>query len=217
MDDAPFPQRLMILESKMVLDVACGDKFMVVIAAESNFKGQNLNLRNFQTQNFMLMSSKWQNLINFSHKKAVFINNLENNLRDSSPLDPQNIKKMKSLKLSNQKSEVMKTNQKFENEEKNFVSKKELVQKSQNLIMDLDIAQKEITKTETKSYAQGFSPHDHKGEHQHQHHHNKNVSNHTKISENDTLREIKEEEVTDHDIPDLQSMTLKRNTNEFKL
>lgn len=208
MEDAPLPQRLTILESKIVLDVACGDKFMVVIAAESNFKGPNLNLRNFQTQNFMLMSSKWQNLIKFSHQKAVFINNLENNLRESSPIDPLNIKKMKSLKLSNQKSEVIKTYQKLENEEKNFVSKKELVEKSQHLIMDLDIAQKEITKAETKSYAQGFSPHDHRGKHHH--HHIKNVSNHTKISENDTFREIKEEDVTDHNIPDLQSMTLKR-------
>ena len=159
---------------------------------------------------------KTQSLQNgkISENFPVFINNLENNLRESSPLDPKNIKKMKSLKLSNQKSEVINTYQKIEkieNDEKNFVSKKELVQKSQHLIMDLDIAQKEITKAETKSYAQGISPHDHRGGH----HHKKNVSNHTKISENATLREIQEEEITDHNIPDLQSMTLKRI--KFKL
>jgi len=209
LEDVSVPTRSLILDFKNVIDVGCGDKFMVVITSDANFKGPNQNLRFFQSQNLMLMNSKWQNLINFSHRKATFVNNLELMHKDSLNaigLDIPNMKKMKSLNMfpkpelknnsqvipkpeSKNNSQVVLSQKQEVVDSKELISKKELVERSMQLIMDLDIVQKDQKRRESKTYAQGFIPHDHRIEH------HRNISQHSKISNFESLREIQEESV----------------------
>jgi len=144
-----------------VIDIGCGDKFMVVLAANFNFKGPNQNLKYFQSQNKLLLEGKWQNLIDFSHKKAVYINNLENmrkeTLMDISP-KMNTLKTLKSLK----KNEPLSVSLKFKQEShKEIITKKQLIEKSYHLLMELEENEKETLKKESKNYAKGIQ-NDHK-------------------------------------------------------
>lgn len=160
---------------------------MVVLTCEANYKGPNFNLRFFQSQNLQLMNSRWQSLINFSHQKAVFINNLELNRKDSiSPL--AGVKRQQSLipKVLSKPDIAVKAYPKSEQKQENkaetealkeLMTKKELVEKSFQLIMDLDVAQKEINNK------QGIIPFDHR----------RNLSQNSKMSNDQSLKEINED------------------------
>lgn len=176
LDDVLDPCCVSILEKKVIIDVGCGDKFTLVLAADPNFRGPNKNLRNFQSQNFALLNTKWQNLIEFSHKKAVFINNLENTRKDSTnmieiPLIAHqistNLKKNQSVesnvnRLSTNSPRQNKKQLTFNQE---LMSKKQILEKSKNLIENLDDTQREAKNKEIKSYAQLIIPHKHQEGH----------------------------------------------------
>ena len=124
---------------------------MVVLAANFNFKGPNQNLKYFQSQNKLLLEGKWQNLIDFSHKKAVYINNLENMRKETLMDIPTQIKKLKTLKS-------LKKNEPFvsikEESHKEIITKKHLIEKSYQLLMELEENAKETQKKELKNYEQ---------------------------------------------------------------
>ena len=133
---------------------------MVIITADSNLKGINLNLKNFHSQSKLLLDTKLHNLVEFSHKKAIFINNLEN-MRKETLGDIPPINKMKSLNLSLKKETSTYNNLNIlEPHLKDPKTKKQLIEKSYNLLMDLEDTQRETKEKELKGYEKEIQAHE---------------------------------------------------------
>lgn len=180
LDDLTIPSFVSIIESKTVVDVGCGDKFTIILAVEPNFKGPNNNLKSFQKQNVVLLNTKWQNLIEFSHKKALFVNNLEFMRKESGTfLDLPNVPKLRSV-VRHQTSSP----KKHQKEHPDLLSKKQIFDKSQQLIEELDGAQREIKMKDAKSYTQIIMPHEHKG-------HQREYSRSSKKGDKENIQSLK--------------------------
>lgn len=154
---------LSILEGKNVLDVGCGDRFMVILATDLNFYCPNKNLKSFQSQNIMLLNTKWDNLIDFSHRKLAFINNIELLRKESgAEAEIQNLIQLNSLKTDINSKMI-----EFPVESpKEMLSKRKLVEMSHKMLISMDEFQKvDIKRTESRTFTQGFKKFDNRLEH----------------------------------------------------
>lgn len=133
-EDIYNPTYIQILGKKRVIDVGCGEKFTVFLTDNWNPNIPNLNLAFYQNQRKFHLKKKLDSLINFSKRKSIIANNIENSKKEDG------LGTFSSFKaLSNQPS-MNKIHKKSKNTD---LSRKDLYNIGEGILNHLESTQKE--------------------------------------------------------------------------